>query len=844
MSGCESSLETNEVGLLEIVITMRAKPLDDTLEQPDSWSLHTYREFFGHNAPPFEGDLESLENETAIFGGFAYVKDIEWNEGQQTVQIKAVGYDGFGKNIASSVIEIGAFKSLEEYIAYIKSCIPWLDDASITPNPDYKQPLLRGKWLRKLGGSAGWTSPDDAAGKKFNECARTGRQRWLYGLRGGKYAMQFELEGASDGCGSDGFRVWDPEMGYRCATTDERDKFITPGGTIDYISGFFAPVWARMPYPVADWEKMPYYPTGWWPGGTDTDGPVWGAGFCWSAAELVTPGLPNRGVLVRIQDENENNNPCYIQTYAFDGTNYSDEVYSTPFWGPAASEENPYIIHWFWGLDRFVIVSPDRNRLWLYPGTDRVADNPHAGANDWNKQPEEITDLTTGLNNILVIPAGSNKIRVFGEKDGKYYRVDIKWTPSKPQRLQIWQLEVSDVKLPPRVVVIGDDDAPEIWYYDDGEKALICRDGFNLELKYLYKFGVEADYVALGASGSPGNLTQLLIVVNACDGEPLPVQELVVLDHGGNNPASILPQLPDKDTIGEILDTLAHAFGCFWAITPQKKLLFKPKFTGKEREQSPWVLLSSGSTASTSLAKKPIKWRVYGHYSDRITVKSHWGQMGEKGRGKVYPMEIDIGDLYHNRDVGKIYAEILFDFYGKHRREAELTVHTFYDELMNIVPLLASKWFLVDVRTHIMNAYTELKLVEKLDCDTLADVIQILPCLAEAVEWDKETQEWSPVPEPNSLDCYCPACASWWRDLLDYICNMLNYGYCDECGQHLGGFPPDGDVQMFLQEHLDHYALFRQPDYSFRCSWELGWGTLREVIEQYLTCKWEMCDET
>lgn len=839
MSGCESSLGPNEVGLLEIVITMRAKPLNDSLEQPDSWSVHTYEEFFGHNAPPFEGDIESLENETAVFGGFAYVKDIEWDESKQVVTIKAAGYDGFGKNIPASVIEIGAFKSLEEYIAHIKTKIPWLSDATITPNPDYKPPVLRGRWLRKLGDSSHWGTPDNASGKKFDECARTGRQRWLYGLRGGKYAMQFNLEGVSDVCGIDGFRVWDPAMGYRCATTDERNKFLTPGGTIDYISGFFAPVWARIPYPLYDWDKMPWYPSGWWPGGTETDGPVWGAGFCWFTHGLINSPTTAEGLLLRIQDEDENNNPCFIQTYSFDGSNYGGEASSTPFWGPAASEENPYIVHWFSGLDRFVIVSPNRDRLWLYPGTYRAASNPYAGANDWNKQPEEITDLTTGLKNIAVIPAGYNKIRVFGEKDGKYYRVDIQWTPTAPVRTIIDELKLSDVKLPSRMVVIGSDESPEIWYYDDGEKALICRDGFNLELKYLYKFGVEMDFVALGASGDVGNLTQLFVVVNACDGEPLPVQDLLVLDHGGNNPADLLPQLPDKDTIGEVLDALAHSFGCFWAITPQKKLLFKPKFTGEERKQSPWVIFSSGSAVSTSLAKKSIKWRVYGHYSDKIVVKSRWGQMGEKGKGKIYPMEIDVKDVYHNTDLGKLYATMLFDFYGRHRREAELTVHAFYDELMNIVPLLAGKWFLVDMRIHIANAFTQLKLIEKLNCDTMADIIQVLPCLAEAVEWSKEMQGWSPVQNPASLECYCPACASWWQDMMRYICNMLNNGYCDDTGQHLNRFPENGDVQMFLLEHLDHYAVFRL-SMAFVCGWTRG--TLREVIEQYLQCKGENCE--
>ena len=820
--GSDSELLGGEIGLVEVIISAQAKANPDW----DSYHLQTFEDFMGYNIPDLTPDTQPLENETAIFGGFVDVKNIVWDEIEQKCTLTIAGYDQFPKLILSSKLTPAdvKYKSLENIITEIKGAIPILDDAIITPNPDYQDPPLGGKWLHSIVGATMTVA-------EYTRTNRGGEQRWIYGFDTNKFAVQRNLPTEINY----GYLTYDTSTGLIAHSPAGDRAHFDADSAWSNIAGYFAPICSRIPKCPSGWAKMPKYPTGWF--GSSLAGPVWGAGLAWYGLQLVNQSI-NAGILLRVQDEDDTDKPndCYIDWHSFDDTTgtYTRQG-GVKFYGPSAQESNPYLIFWFYNWDRFLIVSPNRDRVWLYPGTYGATDTDNVGQDDWAKQPEEITGIAGLLKNISVVSNGdSNTARIYGERDNKRYYCDIHWTAGASgecERVELKPLDVEVSDLPPRLVQIGSGSDYELWYYDEGKQAIVCRDN-ELALKYLYKVGLENDYVALGADGSNNGLDTILIITADSD-----MGKYRVLTHGGS-PVECLPNIPDGDNIAEILDKLAHAFGCFWTITPQKKLIFRPKFENRSRGTSPNIIIKSGKSTGTQ-ADRQIRWSLYKHYADKIRLTTQYGTMGTAEKDAyLFEKSFDLGDVYHNTDVGKYMSALYLDIYGKHRRELTIDATELYDELLYIYSIFGSNWWLVRFSVELQNTISSLKLVERLDCDTYYQIIEMLPCFAVSVEWDKNAQGWiASNPDTSMAECYCPSCATAFNVVQEYISDMLNLGYyVGSCSGEIYSGAQDStiDVEAFLFDHLDDHARSGGLPDCHPLS-------LRETIEWYLNCYNESC---
>ena len=824
MNSCNRVLDAFERLMIEVVITASAK---DIATGTDDFSyLHTYDDcMYGAGECP---ELLPMENETPIFGGFIDLSTISYDEQEQTFEFQVLGYDKWVDLIKTNRVLVSQYSDLYSILDAIAENIPWLKISTVA----YQDPLPFRCQFLKLVVDASETSltPFPAP---FKVEVRTGNRAWLHTLDSGVHIVQ--LNGTADAAGVDGFRAFDGAT-IRAATSTERGKFSYhglgwPGGppVNKNAEEFFAPVLAGLAAAPSGWARMPFYPTG-----TFNDVLVWGAGFCWQAADLaVVPSCAalTDGILIVVADEDNR-----VDVYNFDGDVYHYCTSTNRFVDRVtASENHPYIIYWFSGWTRFLLLSPQRDRFWVYPFGSAYANAPH-----------ELTDYTEKLSNILIVQippiAGYEMVwRVYGKKQDKYYRIDMGIPLSGSEVAEVIEKkQVNNVDyLPERVIHLTR--KKELWFYDGNKKSLVCLDADNLAYKYIYKLGLRSEYVALGMTP-----TEDILVWVADDPECLPlrnVDKLTVFTHKQIKPSDTVVYL-EGESIGELLDNLAKDFFAMWYITPRGQLHFMPRFEGNRRDSAPYIIKASGKMGRQSL--QVLKWGVYKHHYDKIVLKSEYGEMGESKGAGAFELEMQVGKNWHNINVGKKLAILLYDWFSKIRRQAQVTTHYFFSLCSDILSLFTSTWSIISMSLLPHNELTKLTVVEHLPCDNVRDIVELIECLSHAVYFDDNDHRWKMTPNWRTI-CYdCPPCESRKYLLLNYIVSMLNYGWCT--GDRLVSVsdynptPAGTPINDFIIDHLDDYAIFSDPTLlNMRCAKIMGYGTLREEIQKWIECVKTRC---
>lgn len=243
-------------------------------------------------------------------------------------------------------------------------------------------------------------------------------------------------------------------------------------------------------------------------------------------------------------------------------------------------------------------------------------------------------------------------------------------------------------------------------------------------------------------------------------------EETAFLNYGRHKYETVYVERQGGRSWAEHLDDLAAQTASGWWVTPDRRLLFKPLFSGDNV-----TMVRAGD-----MQRQGFVWKIWADHYDKIVV--HYGEpqrqltIGDPGDA----LTVD-RDIVSQREIARWLGIYLWLFYNKFRRAATLSWELFYTALFNRFTL-GVQWGIqrLTMSNTRTNIGTDLDVVEI--SESPDEIMEQYDCLMGMLAYNSQIWDYgSDDGDINTAIVHCGicfGCKDVARALLDRWCEILN----------------------------------------------------------------------